>query len=357
MEQSVWADSKVAENDAQESTSAFAQTGSQQDDLFDDVVPVPEQESMRLRSDDDLFSEDFTPVPQAQVEPAKPSPPDARPTEAPATRGRGRGRGRGSREGKDGQTRNTPQTRGRDNTGPRARRTDDAGTSSTTSQPQTQTQNQAPENAPAGPRRGGARAVRGDRQDTGGVRRPKLTEEELAEKMARIQIKNASLTAAHARAEADAASFAEREQQAKKVAEERRSQEKRDRQQMMGEREKNRMRKLKAMEGREWDAEKQEQDFAKGSKFDKPGAFAGDQKDYSDGREYLYREPRGSHRGGRGGNRSQPATQTVPTKEEFPALAPQKDTKTAASKGDVTSAAGEATKGSWAEQVESSIGS
>ncbi|KAM3415470.1 hypothetical protein BST61_g8991 [Cercospora zeina] len=350
MEQSVWADSAVAANDAQESTSAFAQTGSQQDELFDDVVPVPVQESMRLRSDDDLFSEDFTPVPQAAAELAQPSRPHARPSEAPAGRGRGRGRARGSREGRDGQTRSTPQAHPRDSAGLRTRRTEDAGTSSTPSQSQTQTQSQAPENAPAGPRRGAPRAVRGDRQDTGGIRRPKLTEEELAEKMVRIQIKNASLTAAHARAEADAASFAEREQHAKKVAEERRSQEKRDRQQMMGEREKNRMRKLKAMEGREWDAEKQEQDFSKGAKFDKPGGFAGDQKDYSDGREYLYREPRSSHKGhdSRGGNRSQTATQMVPTKDEFPALPVRHGSSAAASKEEATS--------SWAEQVESSVG-
>ncbi|KAF2210800.1 hypothetical protein CERZMDRAFT_98966 [Cercospora zeae-maydis SCOH1-5] len=359
MEQSVWADSAAAAADSQELTSAFAQTGSQQDDLFDDVVPVPMQESMRLRSDDDLFSEDFTPVPQATVEPAQPLQPHARPLEALAGRGRGWGRARGSRESRDGQVRNTPQARSRDSAGPRTRRTEEAGTSSTPSQSQTQTQSsQAPENAPAGPRRGAPRAVRGDRQDTGGVRRPKLTEEELAEKMARIQIKNASLTAAHARAEADAASFAEREQQARKVAEERRSQEKRDRQQMMGEREKNRVRKLKAMEGREWDAEKQDQDFSRGAKFDKPGGFAGDQKDYSDGREYLYREPRSSHKGhgSRPGNRSQTATQTVPTKDEFPALPVQHGSGTPASKEEVTSPHSGTTKSSWAEQVEYSVG-
>jgi len=195
--------------------------------------------------------------------------------------------------------------------------------------------------------------VRGDRHATGGVRKPKLTEGELAEKMARISIKNASLTAAHARAEADAASFAEREQQAKQVASLRQKEERRDRQQMMGEREKNRMRKLKAMEGREWDAEKNDEDFQRGGRFDKRGGFAGDKEDYDDGREYLYRESRGggadkgrgAGRGARGGRAQE---QSAPKQEDFPALSAGPAKEVAADNNDPAGTA------SWADQVESS---
>lgn len=319
----------------------FAPTGAQQDDLFDDVVPPPE--SMRLRSDDDLFSDDFTPAAQPIVEPSAPQslhePPPRPPFEALRARGRGRGRGRGHRDSRDvdGRAQNQPQAH--------------------------DIRNKAPENAPAGPRKDVARPVRGDRQATGGIRKPKLTEEELAEKMARIHIKNASLTAAHARAEADAASFAEREQQAKTLAEQRRKEERRDRQQLMGEREKNRLRKLKAMTGREWDAEKQEADFDKGARFDKPGGFAGDQQDYDDGRQYLYREPKDAQRGqsGRRGNHAgQAAVQVVPTQEEFPALSAETTASTSAASSNpkTAPAAGDESKAntkSWADQVESAL--
>jgi len=167
--------------------------------------------------------------------------------------------------------------------------------------------------------------------------------------MAQISIKNADLTAAHARAEADAASFAHREKEAKHVAEQRKKEERRDRQQMMGEREKNRLRKLKAMEGREWDAEKQEDDFRSGARHDKKGGFSGDKEDYSDGREYLYREPKASRGNGgaaRGGRAQEPAS--APKREDFPSLPPTTGSKTEAQ------SLSETTKpsGSWADQVE-----
>ena len=163
--------------------------------------------------------------------------------------------------------------------------------------------------------------------------------------MAKISIKNASLTAAHARAEADAASFAEREEQAKHIAAQKQKEERRDRQQMMGERERNRMRKLKAMEGREWDAEKREEDYDRGGRFDKKGGFAGDREDYTDGREYLYREPKGGTRGARGAGRgNRIPEQATPRQEEFPALpATSKPNSTAMMPSGK----------SWADQVES----
>lgn len=219
-------------------------------------------------------------------------------------------------------------------------------------------QAQSLENAPTGPRKEPVTSVRGDRQATGGVRKPKLTDDELAEKLARIQIKNAELSAAHARSEADAASFAQQETQAKQQASQRQREERRDRQQMMGEREKNRMRKLKAMEGREWDSEKREEDFERGGHFDKRGGFAGDSKDYSDGREYLYKEPKSSDRGrggGRDGRGGRTAEQNAPRHEDFPSLpAAMKatDAQTPLSmEPPETAASGHP---SWADQVESS---
>jgi hypothetical protein len=202
--------------------------------------------------------------------------------------------------------------------------------------------------------------VRGDRHATGGIRKPKLSEAELEARMAAIQIKNASLTAAHARAEADAASFAEREEAARAAtsiqAEQKRKVERRDRQQMMGERERNRMRKLKVMGGREWDSEKREEDFERGGVFDGRGReFKGDAADYTDGREYLLREPRGGGGGqrgrgrGRGGGgkgqaQGQERVVAVPKQEDFPALPP------VGRNSDVAVAAGGK---SWADQVES----
>jgi hypothetical protein len=178
--------------------------------------------------------------------------------------------------------------------------------------------------------------------------------------MARISIKNASLTAAHARAEADAASFAQREQQAKQVADQRRKEERRDRQQMMGEREKNRLRKLKAMEGREWDAEKRERDFDRDGQFDKKGAFSGDRAEYTDGREYLYREPgrtgeRGPHVGA-ATKQAAAAAAAAPNPDEFPALPATKSPLPGAGLDDHREDTKPSEK-SWADQVESSTAS
>jgi hypothetical protein len=336
----------------------FAQTGGQEGDLFDDAIPV--DESMQTRPSEDLFGDDFTPVEQpvfqkTVVEPTTTVPasvaqlatsaesqsvPQQPRGRGDGARGRGRGRGRGGRKEAQGQQSRAP--------------TEPKQTEQTSND--TQTPAQAPENAPTGPKKETIASVRGDRRGTGGVRKPKLTATELAEKMAQIQIKNASLTAAHARAEADAASFAEREQQAKAQSAQRAKEERRDRQQMMGERERNRLRKLKALEGREWDMEKNEDDFSKGGKYDKKGGFAGDKEDYTDGREYLLREPKERRGGGAGsGSRGGKQTQNAPPKkEDFPSL-PSKSTDAESKKGKDTSFFDNvANKGkSWADQVES----
>lgn len=327
----------------------FAQTGGQEADLFDDSLAPAAEESMQTRPPDDLFGDDgFEPVQgeEAVVEPVVEPVREERVAVAVAVdgaAGRGRGRGRGGR-GRGGR-RDQAQTQTQEAKG------EDAAAAGA---PQ-----QAPDNAPTGPKKETIASVRGDRRGTGGVRKPKLSETELAEKMAAISVRNAARTAAHARAEADAASFAEREQAAKTQAAARAKEERRDRQQMMGERERNRLRKLKALEGREWDMEKSEGDFEKGGRFDgKPGGFAGDREGWTDGREYLYREPR-ERRGGGGAARGgqQQGQSAPPRKEDFPSLPPSKNSEGEGKKKEADpeffkDAAN--TGKSWADQVESS---
>ncbi|KAK3678611.1 hypothetical protein LTR78_001909 [Recurvomyces mirabilis] len=291
---------------------AFGQTGAAQDDLFDDIVPV--DESMRIRSEDDLFSDDFTPAPQPVVEQA--------PT--PASRGRGDGqRARGDR-GRGG------RGRGRGGNSAPARTVSNGAAAAQPAAPtqtieqQSQPESTPPANAPTGPREQQQQepkptpAVRGSRHATGGSHKPKLTEAELTEKMAKINLNNANRAAAHERAEADAASFAEREAAAKQQAVEKAKVESNEKRQLATEREKNRIRKLKAQGGREWDEHKEGGDFEKGGRFDGKG-FGRDQEGWSDGREYLLRDEPvrggGRGRGGRAGGQER-----APMREDFPAL-------------------------------------
>ncbi|KAF1809750.1 hypothetical protein P152DRAFT_147914 [Eremomyces bilateralis CBS 781.70] len=193
-----------------------------------------------------------------------------------------------------------------------------------------------------------ASAVRGDRSATGGPKR--LTEEELSAKLQAMQLKNESLLAAHARAEADLASFEAREAEAarKQVVD------RQNRQQMMGERERNRQRKLKAVGGREWDAEKKEEDFAESRRVARRGAHGGvvgghpasaapEDGGAEDGsRSYASRgrgQGRGRGREGRGGRGGRDVSrggeksvkekqQAPPTASDFPDLpATSKDTE------------------------------
>lgn len=99
-------------------------------------------------------------------------------------------------------------------------------------------------------------AVRGDRSATGGVNKPKLTESELSARLAAAKLNNARREEAHRLAEADEASFQKREAQASQ----KRREEGAARRAMEGEREKNRLRKLGAQGGREWDEGKEEQE-------------------------------------------------------------------------------------------------
>lgn len=160
-------------------------------------------------------------------------------------------------------------------------------------------------------------------------------------------MKNAALEEAHRRAEADEASFQRREQQETI----KRREERANRREMEGEREKNRLRKMKAVQGREWDAEKNEEDMiggpARSSRYRRGahGAVVGDDRiggydngEYRGRGDYAYspRGPRGrgargarGNRGdtfgrgrGEGGHQTQPNDSTLDTSAdtEFPAL-------------------------------------
>ncbi|KAI9712683.1 MAG: hypothetical protein M1820_001304 [Bogoriella megaspora] len=317
------------------SDPSFAQTQSEDDLFSDDITYV--DEFAQTREPDSLFDDEFTPVtPQTVVEhretgpqslPAStPSGPRSQTTIAPRG-GRGRGRGQPNRAP------NAEREQGQPNTS-----NDDA----------EETTPIAPA-APAAPPERPA-AVRGDRTATGGVQKAKLTEEELEERMKAISLKNNSLLAAHARAEADAASFAEREARDAAQAARRKKEDRVNRQQMMGEREKNRQRKLNAAGVREWDMAKKEADFdgrdavrgsgnRRGMHGGVSGAARGDYSGYATKEQDVdpsnTRETyRGRGRGGRGRNGPRRGggpqresangaeQQAVPTSSDFPELPP-----------------------------------
>lgn len=123
-------------------------------------------------------------------------------------------------------------------------------------------------------------AVRGDRSATGGINKPKLTEIELSARLEAAKLNNARREEAHRLAEADEASFQKREAQASR----KRIEEGSAKIAMEGEREKNRLRKLGAQAGREWDEGKKDQqgDARKGSQY-RRGAHGG--VAYSGGRQ------------------------------------------------------------------------
>ena len=98
-------------------------------------------------------------------------------------------------------------------------------------------------------------AVRGDRSATGGINKPKLTETELSARLEAAKLNNARREEAHRLAEADEASFQKREAQASQ----KRKEEGVAKRAMEAEREKNRLRKLGARAGREWDEGKEDE--------------------------------------------------------------------------------------------------
>ena len=182
-------------------------------------------------------------------------------------------------------------------------------------------------------------AVRGDRTLTGGTLKPKLTEDELSARLAAAKLNNAKRAEAHRLAEADEANFQQREAQASQ----KRKEEGAARRAMNQEREKNRMRKLGAQGGREWDEGKAEQVPERGGQY-RRGANGGigydpsaSRGEYQDRKANEFRErkegfvPRAGGRGrgdrGRGGRGrgayapNQIAQQRAPDPvNDFPAL-------------------------------------
>lgn len=244
-------------------------------------------------------------------------------------------------------------------------------------------------------------AARGNRLHTGGIQKPKLTEDELSARLEAAKLNNARREEAHRLAEADEASFQHREAQAR----EKRREEGVARKAMEGEREKNRLRKLGARGGREWDEGKKEEDFAEGRggglRRGMHGGVSGEQGrrtdggssrsmrdgDEEDGKQGDRDSPRGGGyegrrgrgrgrgRGGRGGGRGDyggdgggnpSARNGNPNppparfaKEDFPALAQGASANSTREKistlknADILKSP-VGGKGSWADQVEAS---
>ena len=222
--------------------------------------------------------------------------------------------------------------------------------------------------------------MRGDRLPTGGAPRARLTEDELSARMAAAALHNAKRAEAHARAEEDAASFRARETRAAA----RRAADGTARRALDGERERNRLRKLGARRGREWDEGKEEAErgggrgggYRRGAHGAVEGGFGGGRGEGAveedagfgegggRGRGRGGRGLRGRGRGGRGRGRADYVAGVTRdglggkdaselTRDDFPALE-KNNTPTAApsqeAAQDVKSPVAE--KGSWADQVE-----
>lgn len=371
----------------------FAQTRGA-DDLFDDeIVPVPAEEQPQP----EVQVEE---QPVATVDTATPSPPADTPARPRGgeKRSRGRGRGRGGRGGPQNPGQRRPDATSRaKSVDSAAQNESETAEESARDTPDVAEQEDKSETAAdksaagaEGPR---VPAVRGDRSATGGVKKPKLTEEELSRRIAAARENAAKVAAAHARAEADQASFLERE----KVAAAKRREELQHRRVMDSERERNRQRKLQAQTGREWDADKQDEAFsARGGKQFRRGMHGGvsgyTRRDFGDSaagdeasNSYSHHDSprgRGRGRGGRGrggarGPRDGPAAEgtsrglaesmhapppVIDNEAEFPALpvGEKKEDSVVESPSDADLRRVEAslspvsaTGATWADQVES----
>ncbi|MCJ1430876.1 hypothetical protein MMC27_000226 [Xylographa pallens] len=207
----------------------------------------------QTRQPDDLFDDDYTPItePISQVVPAV-APRSSYPQ--PRVRGnQARGKGRGGFL-RSAETVHNPHPTTKPALNPTststAPNTAVAAEASAPTPPadsaSTTTTNAAANSTTPAP---ASSPVRGSRLQTGGVQKPKLTESELSARLAAARLNNAKREEAHRLAEADEASFQHREAQAR----EKRREEGVARRVMEGERERNRLRKLGARGGREWD--------------------------------------------------------------------------------------------------------
>lgn len=332
----------------------FAQTRGA-DDLFDDeIIPISTEEQQAQ-------TEVITPEPEPESQeiqvPEKPAPEQPVPRGETPQRGRGgergrgrRGRGKGGRGGRESEQKrsessprkknpiNAPAADAREPgaSKPKPEKTDKpVEPKEPKEETDTVEEGDGEDLAANGAEAQRVPAVRGDRSATGGLRKvcspsltkitevpkltvyfqPKLTEEELSKRIAAAKENAVKKAAAHARAEADQASFMEREQEAAK----KRREELAHRRVMDSEREKNRQRKLKAQTGREWDSQKREEDYdprGGGSQFRRGmhgGVSGAVRRDFEEAHsEEAADHPggnRGRGRGGRGGRgRGSPRT-------------------------------------------------
>ncbi|KAL9019428.1 MAG: hypothetical protein Q9185_003320 [Variospora sp. 1 TL-2023] len=201
-------------------------------------------EFAQTRAPDDLFDDDFIPIAEPLVQEfIQPTPPKSQRGRHDRPRGRGRGR-------PNQQQQQLLQHHQKPPAQPPTSTPSDPPIPNTNEAIATVETSAEPETIPKP-----STAVRGDRSATGGNAKPKLTEEELSARLAAAKLNNARREEAHRMAEADEASFQQREAQASQ----RRQEEGRARRFMDQERERNRLRKLVAQGGREWDEGKGDQ--------------------------------------------------------------------------------------------------
>ncbi|KAL5000135.1 hypothetical protein BDV10DRAFT_183728 [Aspergillus recurvatus] len=381
----------------------FAQTRGA-DDLFDDeIIPVSTEEQQTIIEPERQSQAQAQSQPETQhvvdekdvdrerEESLTPVYSDGARSRGGERRGRGRGRGRGGRgrgahdSGMGSGPRrpnwalNDPGDAGEEN-GAKAREGDEKEKAAETSA-EKEEPGQEDNGAAEAPR---VPAVRGDRSATGGVKKPKLTEEELSRRIAAAREKSAKVAAAHARAEADQASFMERE----KIAEQKRREERANRRVMDNERERNRLRKLEALNGREWDADKPEEQFSgrggrgqyrrgmhggvsgytrRVEESQGDGELDNDPQPHDYGHRYRGRGRTGRGRGGRGrgghrGDRPDTPSQdkaarptpVINNEEEFPSLPGGEKTgkESVQVSGESLKPLSPISGGTWADQVE-----
>ena len=213
-------------------------------------------EFAQTRGADDLFDDDFTPIAEPTTQTLEPQPQSSQRGGRNASTPRGRGCRKSSVNTKPRPAASEPNT-----TPSEPSQSDIYPIPSSEVDPTTASQQQPPPAPPAQQRP--PTAVRGDRTATGGIAKPKLTEDELSARLAAAKLNNAKRTEAHRLAEADEASFQQREAQASQ----KRKEEGAARRAMNAEREKNRLRKLGQQAGREWDEGKEEQEASQGSQY------------------------------------------------------------------------------------------
>ena len=313
-------------------------------------------EFAQTRQPDDLFDDEFTPYAESDlVHPAQ-QPPSMRQVLNPVQR----------------ETATPPTTPAAPDTAPNVASPEDSNSTDPTSRPITKSELKPP------------LSVRGDRSATGGILKPKLTEDELSARLATARLNNAKREEAHRLAEADEAEFQQREAQEIQ----KRRQEGLARREMDREREKNRQKKLAVKSGREWDESKEavELPIRSGGYFrgangghrgsERRGGYDGGVRDEGEtirrNGEYVARgrgrgrSMRGNFRGdrGRGGHGSQGTAEDnktrVPTASDFPELprastgaGPEKPKLTAVAVDNIIKSTSGAQQ-SWADQVEAS---